>query len=84
MARHLSAEKQARKAVKQHERNKAYLSRMRTAIKKVRLAKDKDKAEAALREVYKLLDQLASKKIIHKNKAAQQKSKLTKFVSAIK
>jgi len=84
MAQHLSAEKQARQAVKHHERNRHYLSLMRTAVKRVRQSKEKEKAVASLRRASKLLDQLASKGIIHHNKAANQKSALTKFVDSLK
>ena len=84
MAQHRSAEKQARQAIAHRERNRNYLSKMRTAIKRVRQSKEKDKAVASLRRASKLLDQLASKGIIHPNKAANQKSQLQKFVSSIK
>lgn len=84
MARHISAERQARKAVKHRSRNKAYKSRMNTGLKKVRAAKGKDEAAAALAKLNKLLDQLAAKGIIHKNNAANKKSRLTKFVNSMK
>lgn len=84
MARHLSAERQARKSVKHRSRNKAYKSKMNTAVKKVRVAKAKDEAAAALAKINKLLDQLAAKGIIHKNNAANKKSKLTRYVNAMK
>ncbi|MGA3244031.1 MAG: 30S ribosomal protein S20 [Bacteroidota bacterium] len=84
MAQHKSAEKRTRQNAKRHIRNKAVLSRMKTLVKNVRSAKEKDKAAAALKVAVKALDQLASKGVIHKNKAANQKSSLTKFVSALK
>ena len=84
MAQHLSAERQARRALLHRERNRRYLSMMKTAIKNVRQAKEKDKAAVALRRAVKLLDQLAAKGIIHRNNAANKKSRLTKFVAAIK
>jgi small subunit ribosomal protein S20 len=84
MAQHKSAEKRARQNVRRHDRNKAALSKMKTLIKRVRSAKEKDKAAAALRIAVKALDQLAAKGVIHKNKAANQKSSLTKFVNKIK
>ena len=84
MAQHLSAERQARKALKHRTRNKAYMSRMKTAIKRVREEKDKGKASAELKRVVKLLDQLAAKGIIHRNNAANKKSSLTKHVASIK
>ena len=84
MAQHLSAERQARKAVKHRKRNRAYISKMKTAIKRVREAKAKDTATAELQKVVKLLDQLAAKGMIHKNNAANKKSRLKKFVSSLK
>lgn len=84
MAQHLSAERQARRAVKHRERNRTYASKMKTAIKRVRAEKEKEKASAALKKAVKLLDQLASKGIIHSNKAANQKSSLTKYVTSLK
>ena len=84
MAQHASAEKQARQALKHRERNRHYLSMMKTAVKRVRDSKEKEKAQTALNKAVKLLDQLASKGIIHQNKASHQKSQLTKFVFSMK
>ena len=84
MAQHASAAKQARQAKRHERRNKHYRSLMKTVIKRVRQVKEKDKANVALRRVVKLLDQLAAKGIIHRNKAANQKSSLMKYVNAIK
>ena len=58
-------------------------SRMRSAIKRVRSIKDKEKARAELQKTVKLLDQLAAKGIIHKNRAANNKSRLTKLVNTL-
>ncbi len=84
MAQHLSAERQARKALKHRQRNRAYLSRMKTALKRVREQKEKEKAAAALNRAVKLLDQLAAKGIIHRNNAANKKSSLMKYVATLK
>ncbi|MBU1297627.1 MAG: 30S ribosomal protein S20 [Bacteroidetes bacterium] len=83
MAQHASAEKAARQAEKRNLRNRSALAKMKTAIKKVRGEKEKAKATIALTKVVKLLDQLAAKGIIHKNKAANQKSALMKFVNKL-
>ncbi len=84
MAQHKSAEKRARSAKRKAARNKQALSRLKTAIKRVRTATDKDKARAELKKTTKMLDQLAAKRLIHPNKASNNKSRLTKFVSKIK
>jgi small subunit ribosomal protein S20 len=57
---------------------------MRLAIKRIRTATEKEKALTELRKTVKLLDQLAAKGVIHKNKAANNKSALTKLVSKLK
>jgi small subunit ribosomal protein S20 len=84
MAQHLSAERQARKAIKHHSRNRVYMSKMKTAIRRVRNSKEKEKAAGELKKVVKMLDQLAAKGIIHPNNAANKKSSLTKFVASLK
>ena len=84
MAQHLSAQRQARKSLKHRERNRAYMSKMRTAIKRVRNAKDKDKGSVELKKAVKMLDQLAAKGMIHRNNAANKKSSLTRFVATLK
>jgi len=79
----------AKKRVKQNEKsrleNKAKKSEMRTQLKKVRDAvKDGDKATALkeLSRAMKLLDKAAKKNIVHKNKAAREKSRLQKTIDA--
>jgi small subunit ribosomal protein S20 len=81
MAQHKSAEKRARISKRRAARNGEWKSRMRTEIKRIRTSHDKTKAAADLKKTVKLLDQLASKGIIHRNKAANLKSKLTTLVS---
>jgi len=84
MPRHKSAVKRARQNIRRAIRNKGALTRMKTLIRKVRSSKTKDDATKALRTVVKYLDEIAAKGIIHKNKASNQKSKLTKLVNTIK
>lgn len=84
MAQHKSAEKRARASRRKALRNAQLQSRMRTAVKKVRSLHDKEKASTELRKTVKMLDQLAAKGVIHKNKAANTKSALTKLVNALK
>ena len=84
MPQHKSAEKRVRQTARREVRNKANISRMRTLIKRVRTSKAKEQASSALKNVVKFLDQLAAKGVIHANKASNQKSKLTKFVNAMK
>jgi small subunit ribosomal protein S20 len=84
MPRHKSAVKRARQNIRRAVRNKAALTRMKSLIRKVRTSKTKDDAAKVLRTTVKYLDEIASKGVIHKNKASNQKSKLTKLVNAIK
>lgn len=84
MAQHKSAEKRARISNRRSVRNTVWKSKMRTAIKRVRSTTERDKALVELHKTAKLLDQLAAKGIIHKNKAANNKSSLTRFVNTLK
>ena len=83
MAHHQSAVKRIRTSEKKRTVNRKQKSKLNTLIKSVRTAKNKKEAEEALTEVLPYLDKMASVKIIHKNKAANQKSKLTKFVNQL-
>jgi len=84
MAQHKSAEKRARASKTRAGRNAQWKSRMRSAIKRVRSSKEKEKALVELRKTVKLLDQLAAKGVIHRNNAANNKSRLTMFVNKLK
>ena len=84
MAQHKSAEKRARASKRRAARNTQWKTRMRNAIKAVRSAAEKVTALAELKKTVKLLDQLAAKGVIHKNKAANNKSSLTKHVNKLK
>ncbi len=84
MPRHKSAVKRARQSVRRAVRNKAAITRMKTLIKKVRSAKVKDEGAKALNIAVKYLDEIAAKGLIHHNKASNQKSRLTRFVNAMK
>lgn len=81
--RHKSAQKRARQSIKRTERNKKYKATIKGSVKRVLLKKDKSEAEVELRKTVAVLDRASVKGIIHKNKAANQKSKLTKFVNKL-
>tara|TARA_Y100000590_G_C15539664_1_gene946449 strand:+ start:815 stop:1063 length:249 start_codon:yes stop_codon:yes gene_type:complete len=72
--------KRVRQSKKSNLRNKHYKSKLNTEIKKFSEATKKD-AEGKLPEIVKLIDQVASKGIIHKNKANNKKSKLSKLLN---
>lgn len=81
MAHHKSAIKRIRTSNKQRLRNQHYKSMLRTFIKNVQNQDKKEEAEKSFRSTASLLDKLVSKGIIHKNKAANQKSRLARFVN---
>ncbi|GIV58130.1 MAG: 30S ribosomal protein S20 [Bacteroidetes bacterium] len=83
MPQHKSAIKRVRQNEKRRARNRYHRARMRTLIKKLRASEDKSQAEMLLKEVKAYLDRLASRGLIHKNKAANYKSKLEKKVHAL-
>jgi small subunit ribosomal protein S20 len=78
-----SAEKRNRQAVKRNEHNRTQRSKMRTAIKNVGAQTDAGKAEEAFRETAALLDRMASRRLIHPNKAARKKSQLARAVKQL-
>ncbi len=83
MATHKSAIKRHKQSLKRRAMNRARKSELKTWIKKVRTAQDKETAKAAYNKVVSLLDKLATKGIIHKNKASNQKSKLALFINKL-
>ncbi|MDE2995382.1 MAG: 30S ribosomal protein S20 [Bacteroidota bacterium] len=83
MPQHKSAAKRVRQTERRNLRNRASRSKMRTLIKKLRSTDDAQQAQAMLSEVKSYLDRMASKNIIHKNKAAHVKSQLEKHVSSL-
>ena len=83
MANHKSALKRIRSSETRRLRNKYQHKTTRNAIKKLRETTNKKEAEALLPVVSGMIDKLAKRNIIHDNKAANLKSKLTKFVAAL-
>jgi len=83
MANHKSALKRIRQTEKRRDHNRYYGKSMRNAVRKFRTLEDKKEAEEKLPGIMAIIDKLAKRSIIHKNKAANLKSKLTKHVSAL-
>lgn len=86
MANTAQARKRARQAVKQNAHNSSLRSELRTAIKKVIKAVeagDKAVAQAVFKTSVSAVDSIADKKIIHKNKAARHKSRLSAAIKAM-
>lgn len=84
MANHKSALKRIRQTATRTLRNKYQHKTTRNAVKNLRSTTDKKTAAEMLPKVASMLDKLAKKNIIHKNKASNLKSKLTKHVAKLK
>ena len=86
MANSKQAEKRHRQNLVRRSRNRAYTSRMRTAMKNLRSAveaQDAATAEKLLPETLSIIDVTAQKKVIHRNTAARYKARLSKAVSSL-
>lgn len=83
MANHKSAIKRIQIGERNRLRNRHYKTRLKTQIKKLRSIESREEGEKVYRDTTALLDKLATKGIIHKNKAANQKSKLAAFVQRL-
>ena len=83
MPQHQSAKKRVRQTEKKRARNIQKRSKLKTAIKNVKSSANKEKALNELKKTVSILDQMATKNIIHKNKAANLKSKLTQYVNKL-
>ena len=83
MANHKSSIKRIRQEEKRRLHNRYYAKTMRNAVKKLRATTDKAEAIALFPNVQKMLDELAKRNIIHKNKAANLKSKLAAHIGKL-
>lgn len=83
MANHKSAEKRIRANETKRLRNRYQHKTTRTFVKRLKATTVKSEAEALLKEVASMIDKLAKKNVIHWKKAANQKSKLTKYVNKL-
>lgn len=87
MANTAQARKRAKQAENRRRHNASFRSMVRTYIKKVITAintKDYDTATLAYNEAVPVIDRMADKGIIHKNKAARHKSRLNESIKALK
>ncbi|MBC7449677.1 MAG: 30S ribosomal protein S20 [Hymenobacteraceae bacterium] len=83
MANHKSALKRIRSNGAKRLLNRYQAKSTRTFVKKLRDTTDKTAATALFSKVSSMLDRLAKKNVIHKNKAANNKSKLARFVNSL-
>ncbi len=86
MANTSQTRKRSRQTIKKNKRNSSFRSMLRTAIKRVYLSikiGNKDKVNELLQSTISIIDRIANKNIIHKNKAARYKSRLAASVKAM-
>ncbi|MEI6900019.1 MAG: 30S ribosomal protein S20 [Bacteroidota bacterium] len=83
MANHKSAEKRIRSGETKRESNRYHAKTVRNAVKKARAIENKEELVKALPDVISMVDKLAKKTVIHKNKAANLKSKLMRKANAL-
>ncbi len=83
MATHASAEKRQRQNIKRRERNRAARSTIKTLVKKVKAAPNKEEGSKHLIAVISLLSKAAHKGTLHAKNASRNISKLTQFVNRL-
>ena len=83
MANHKSSEKRIRQTKIRTLRNRYAAKTMRNALKKIRLSGDANEVKTLFPKVCSMLDKLAKRNVIHKNKAGNLKSKIAKRVNAM-
>ncbi len=81
MANHKSSLKRIRANETRRIRNRYYGKTMRNAVRKFRSLDNKTEAAGKLPKLISMIDKLARKTVIHKNKAGNLKSKLTRLVN---
>ncbi len=83
MANHKSAKKRIRSNDKKRLRNRFYAKGARRAVKRLRSATQKEEALEKLPGVISLIDRVAKNNVIHKKKASNLKSKLTRYANSL-
>lgn len=83
MPNHKSCEKRVKTSIKERDRNRAFRSRLRAALKDVRTATNKDDAQKKLKEATTVLDKAATYGLIHRKNADRNKSRLSLFVQKL-
>jgi len=83
MANHKATKKDMRQSSKRREKNKYYGKTTRNAIRDLQVLTEKKEAGEKITGVLSMIDKLANKGVIHKNKAANLKSALVKKVNAL-
>ena len=83
MPQHKSAAKRVRQDASRRLRNRQHKLRVRTMMKDIQAATDREAAEQKLSDIKAQLDRMATRRIIHPNKAANLKSALEQHVHSL-
>ncbi|MBR1785260.1 MAG: 30S ribosomal protein S20 [Bacteroidales bacterium] len=83
MAHHKSAKKRIRASEKKRVENRYYAKTMRNALRDFRALEDKAVAAERMPKMISIIDKLAKRNVIHKNKASNLKSKVMRKVNAM-
>lgn len=83
MANHQSSEKRIRQIERRRLHNKYYAKTARNAVRALRKVTEKETAQEMFKKVSSMLDKLAKKNVIHKNKAGNLKSKLARHINGL-
>lgn len=83
MANHPSALKRIRQNEARKIHNRYFQKTMRNAVRKFRTIESKKEASEQLPKLYAMIDKLAKRNMIHKNKAANLKSGITKYANSL-
>jgi small subunit ribosomal protein S20 len=83
MANHKATKKDVRQSTKRRDRNRYHGKTTRNAIRKLLASTDKTEAAADLTKVISMIDKLAKRNVIHKNKASNLKSGIVKRINAL-
>ncbi|MDD3738256.1 MAG: 30S ribosomal protein S20 [Lentimicrobiaceae bacterium] len=83
MANHISAKKRIRSNDKKRLRNRYYARTMRNSLRSFRNIENKSEATEKIPEMTSMIDKLVKRGIIHKNKAANLKSKIARKVNTM-
>ena len=83
MANHKATKKDVRQSEKRRERNRYYGKTTRNAIRKLLATTEKGAATTELPKVISMIDKLAKRNVIHKNKASNLKSGIVKRINAL-
>ena len=83
MPQHKSCKKRVKTSAIQRDRNKAYRTQLRAAVRDLRTETNKDTATTKYREVMGIIDNAVTRRLIHKKNADRKKSRLALFVNKL-